>query len=476
MLFAAQASRNSPPRRTAVKSRPDAPVYDLRMADTHASLPSPDRVRALRERRHTITGTVPVRHSSERIWPYLTQVDLYNRASGASPVKYAIAPGEDGTTTFRAHARKAGATVSYVELPYEWHAPHFVHGELFFENGPFCYGRIRGEYDEEQHAVRYVFDYVPRRRFSIAGLLARLLLNKYLKIVRGIDAQLPDEGADPMGAAGFARRTEATLRGARDLARSWASLAPDPVIAETFAELVCTAPDPIVARLRPYVVARQLGTARDETLQFCFRAADAGFLKAQWDMVCPSCGGAKQRAASIAALGTQAHCEVCNIRWDRDLERNVEVSFQPSARIRTVDEREFCLQSPSHQRQILAQVNVMPRSSLRLALHLTPGHHRLRCIGRDGEMLFDSAYGRSRQEMHVDVTTSVPSRQVECGGVVDLVVANESDAWRTVRFERHAYREDAATAAEIAAMPGTRDRVGDVASLLATPAAETVRL
>ena len=42
---------------------------------------------------------------------------------------------------------------------------------------------------------------------------------------------------------------------------------------------------------------------------------------------------------------TQAHCEVCNIRWDCDLERNVEVSFRPSARIRTVDDREFCLQT-----------------------------------------------------------------------------------------------------------------------------------
>jgi hypothetical protein len=436
------------------------------MAGSAARLPSPDEVRALRASRRTLSATIPVRHAAADIYPYLTQVDLYNRATGGSAVEYEITPSADGPSVFRATARKAGAATRYVEMPYEWHEPQFVQGELFFENGPFRYGRIRGEYDEAQRAVRYIFDYVPRHRFSIAGLLARLLLHRYVKIVRGIDARLPDRVADPMGIAGFAQRTPDALHRAGDLARAWKPLAPDPVIADTLAELVLTAPDPMVARMRPFVVARQLGTARDETLQFCFRAADAGFLQAQWDLVCPSCGGAKRRASTVSQLGAQAHCEVCNIRYDADLQRNVEVSFRPAAHLRAIDDREYCLQSPSHQRQILAQVNVEPHSATRLTLHLVPGHYRLRALGREGETLFESAYGRARRELAVDLAAVPADGPVECGGVVDLALKNDSDHWRTVRFERHAYREDAATAADVAALADTRHRVADVAALL----------
>ncbi|HEX7708801.1 MAG TPA: DUF5939 domain-containing protein [Thermoanaerobaculia bacterium] len=434
-------------------------------------LPSPDEVRALRSARRTISATIPVRHSAAEIYPYLTQVDLYNRAAGSSPVTYDVTPSADGASLFRATARKAGVAMRYVELPYEWETPRFVHGELFFENGPFLYGRIRGEYDEALRAVRYIIDYVPRGRFSLAGLLARLLLRRFSAIVRGIDVRVPDRVHDPMAVAGFADRSPDQLRRAGELARAWSHLAPDPVVAETLADLVLTGPDRIIGRMRPYAVARQLGTERSETLQFCMRAAEAGFLEFQWDFVCPSCGGARRRARTIAELGEEAHCDVCNIRYAADLHRNVEVSFRPASSLRAIDAREFCIQSPSHQRLILAQVNVESRGTARLTLELTPGHYRLRTVGRDGEMLFDAVYGRPRQEVVADVTNNLDGSAVQCGATLDLVVKNDAQNWRTIRFEHHGYREDAATAADVAAMPELRHIVGDVADLLDQSAA-----
>lgn len=423
-------------------------------------LPSPADVLALRSARRRLEQVVPCRHSAEQLWPYITQVEEYNRASGASPVEYEILPTPESASIIRATSRKIGMAMRYQELPYEWQEPRFVHGELCFESGPFRYGRIRGEYLEDRAAVRYIVDYVPRQRFGIAGLLARHILKTFVAIVRGIDERLPETFADPIGVKGFEDRSAAALQRGRELADRWRHLAPDAVVADTVAEFIATAPDRFVGRMRPYALAQQLGTSRDETLLFCLRAARAGLLTPSWDLICPSCGGAKRRRRTLAELGDTAHCEVCNIRYDADLARNVELSFRPVAAVRALDEREYCLQSPSHQRLILVQVNIEPGATARLTLSLRPGHYRLRCIGREGEAMFDASYGRPRQTATIDVGGGVPRMDAACGSEVELFVKNGSAHWRTVRFERHGYREDAASAADVLASTQLRDTIG----------------
>jgi adenylate cyclase len=358
-----------------------------------------------------------------------------------------------------------GLSLRHQELPYEWLKPKFVQGEMIFESGPLLYGRIRAEYLEEQSAVRYTVDYVPRHRFGFGPLLARGILAKYAGILRGIDERLPPEIDDPLGAEGFADRSTAALQRSERLARQWHHLASDALLPESLAEFVATAPDRLVARIRPYAVAAQLGTARRDTLEFCLRAAREGFLELSWDLICPSCDGAKRRFPTLADLGSEAHCDVCNIRYDADVARNVEVSFRPTTEIRKLDDREFCIQSPSNQRRILAQLNVEPSTTKHLRLSLQPGHYRLRCIGREGELTFDSAYGRPRGEAVVQISARIEGASVQCGSELDLLLENESEAWRTIRFEHHGYREDSATAAEVVITPVYIENYGADSSL-----------
>ena len=241
-----------------------------------------------------VAAEVPCGHTADQLWPYFSQVDLFNRAGGSSAVEYEIIPSPGGASITWGTSRKLGVTMRYQELPYEWHAPRYVHAEMLFETGPFRYLRIRGEHLEGRQAVRYAVDYVPRRRLGIAGLVARMILRKFVAVFRGIDERLPKTFTDPLGAKGFEDRSAGALRRAAELAERWRHLAPDAVVSDTLAEFVATAPDPLVGRIRPYGIAQQLGTSRSETLQFCCRAARAGFLELRWDLICPSCGGAKR--------------------------------------------------------------------------------------------------------------------------------------------------------------------------------------
>ncbi|MEX0721262.1 MAG: DUF5939 domain-containing protein [Balneolaceae bacterium] len=431
----------------------------------HSNLLQSGEVRALRKESRRLEKTVHCRHSAEQLWPYFSQVDMYNKTGGSSAVEYEVIPNLESSSVVRGTSKKLGLTMRYKELPYEWVQPHFVHAEMFFEKGPFLYTRIRGEHLREEQGVCYSIDYVPRSRFGLGGLIARAILKKFVAVFEGIDERLPESFDDPLGAKGFEQRNKSTLKQANDLAERWQHLAEDAVVPDNLADFIATAPDTLVGRMRPYGLARQLGTTRSETLRFCCRAAKEGFLQKSWDLICPGCGGAKSRSNELSELGPEAHCEVCNIRYNTDIEKNVELSFRPEKKVRQLDEQEYCLQSPSHQLQILAQVNVEPGSEYRLPLSLQPGHYRLRCIGLTGEAHFDCAYGRQKQEITIPVGSEISHGEVECGSSIELIFKNDGPNWRTVRFEHHGYREDAATAAEVLKLPEFRGSFGDQVSL-----------
>ncbi len=431
----------------------------------HSNFLQPQAIRALREESRRLEKTVQCRHSAEQLWPYFSQVDMYNKAGGSSAVEYEVIPNLESASMIRGTSKKLGLTMRYNELPYEWVQPYFVHAEMFFEKGPFRYTRIRGEHLHKEQGVCYSIDYVPRRRFGLGGLVARAILKKFVAVFEDIDDRLPESFNDPLGAKGFEKRNKNTLRQANDLAERWRHLAEDAVVPEALADFIATAPDALVGRMRPYGLAHQLGTTRNETLRFCCRAAKEGFLQKSWDLICPSCGGAKSRSWDLSELGSEAHCDVCNIRYDADIEENVELSFRPEQNVRTLDDQEYCLQSPSHQLQILAQVNIEPGSEYRLPLSLQPGHYRLRCIGLNGEALFNCAYGSSKHEISISVGSKISESDIDCGSSLKLIFKNDGPNWRTVRFEHHGYREDAACAAEVLKMTEFRESFGEEISL-----------
>ncbi len=56
----------------------------------------------------------------------------------------------------------------------------------------------------------------------------------------------------------------------------------------------------------------------------CGRAADD-----EVDLLCTNCRGPKLSASALSELPRGAHCPSCNIDYDRDFEKNVELSFAP---------------------------------------------------------------------------------------------------------------------------------------------------
>ena len=54
----------------------------------------------------------------------------------------------------------------------------------------------------------------------------------------------------------------------------------------------------------------------------------------KWDLLCTNCRGPKLSAGALSELPRGAHCPSCNIDYDRDFEKNVELSFAPAPSVR----------------------------------------------------------------------------------------------------------------------------------------------
>ena len=92
------------------------------------------------------------------------------------------------------------------------------------------------------------------------------------------------------------------------------------------------------SRSRAHAAARpgaaMAARRRATVIETCLAAAREGLLTLRWDLICPRCRGAKVVATSLDQLPRGAHCPSCNIAFERDFSRNVEVTFDPAADIR----------------------------------------------------------------------------------------------------------------------------------------------
>ena len=113
-------------------------------------------------------------------------------------------------------------------------------------------------------------------------------------------------------------------------------------------------------------------------IELCLRAVRAGLVTLRWDILCPNCRGGPVGVPTLDQLPRGAHCPSCNIDYDRDFSRNVELIFRPVAAIRTLTEGEFCLFGPMSTPHVVLQQTLEPGETRDVEAALDPGDYRVR--------------------------------------------------------------------------------------------------
>ena len=324
----------------------------------------------------------------DRLWPVLADTDRFNEAMGLPAYTLEQTPQPNGTVVRRGRGKAAGFALEWEEKPYEWIAGRHFRQSRVFTKGPFR--RFGPVFDLKPDGkggshVTYALEWEPlslvgrafgARLAAQAGEAVGKRTLEAVAFVRGDysgDRLTPFELPPPELPHG-ARERAAAL--AREIDRSPYGNGLGPRLAEIV--LGSMAAD--VAHLKPKVLAGDLGVSPRAAIEACLAGVKAGLLTMKWGLLCPNCRGAKISVAALSELPRGAHCPSCNIDYDRDFEKNVELSFAPAPAIRTVADGGFCLSGPMATPHVAVQVLLDPGERRNVSVDLPPGSYRLRTL------------------------------------------------------------------------------------------------
>ena len=395
----------------------------------------------------------------EELWPVLADTNRFNEAMGLPPYALEETPQPNGTVLRRGKGRAAGFTLEWEEKPYEWIAGRHFRQARVFTKGPFR--RFGPVFDLEPapsesgnpnggSRVSYALEYEP---LTLMGRLfgARLaeqagaaVEKRILQAVSFAKGERPTffELPPPELPAGAAERAGA-MAGEIDRSPYGNGLG------ARLAALVQTGMATDLAPLKPKRLARELGVPPRVAVEACLAAVRAGLLTMKWDLLCTNCRGAKASAAALAELPRGAHCPSCNIDYDRDFEKNVELSFAPAPAVRPIMAGGFCLSGPMATPHVAVQLLLAPGERRDVAVDLPPGSYRLRTL-HPGKFV----------DVEYDGTSPFPGVRVTASGVeasAPSAFTNDAGFEVAALIEDRTWTRDALTAPEVISLQVFRD-------------------
>ncbi len=398
----------------------------------------------------------------ERLWPVLGDTDRLNRAQGLPPVTYHVLPRAQGGIDIEGEARVGIIRLRWLEHPFEWieGRKHWVVRE--YRRGPLreMRGGITLEDTEAGTRVQVRAELYPRGVLGwlVARVAAPRLGRDFEALCRAAARQIKAEQPVTLPGEAPADGDQIRARAIRVLARQALLAADDPLVLRLI-EFLAAAPDREVTRIRPLALARAWNAPGMDVLRTCLRATRAGLLELTWDVICPGCRGAKERATTLTALKTEGHCDTCQIRFDVNFDQAVEVSFRAHPQVRKAEDIRFCAFGPSNTPHVLAQIMLDAGARTEETLTLPEGRYRLRSPEVPAATWVDAVEegGAAAALFRLGAEGTATDSPLLARGVVTVTAENSTAAPGRLLLERADWAQDVATAAMVTTVQEFRD-------------------
>ncbi len=410
--------------------------------------------------------------SPEKLWPYTSHTDRVNHAMGLSSVDYVIQSDPVMGVSRIASTTVLGQRLQWREHPYEWIEGKRLSVLREFSVGPFEWFVNIVELQRRREGgstVRQTFRVKPRS--WLGKVLAKMQLgNKSRKsfgrVYADIDRFVQAEAAaaarqrvvtDPWGTQPqltTAERTRLTNR------LNALGLSPNAIV---LGELIEHGSELEIARIRPYEVADRFDLNRTEFMETCLRAAREGVLILLWDILCPSCRIPSDVVETLSALTSHGHCEACNIEFELDFSRSIEMIFRVHPEIRQAETRTYCVGGPGWSRHVVAQVRLARGERFVCEVELQPGSYTIRGPQLPFSVPFRVSQTGTQSRWEVPLSQAPPDSEPMHlrSGEQTIWLWNDSSRDLQIRIERMAARHDAVTAAAASSSALFRELYGD---------------
>ena len=298
------------------------------------------------------------------LWPVFSQTDWLNRSLGLPAVSYKTEPLAEGGSAIFGSAKIARFNLRWREWPFEWNEPdfHVVRREFF--SGPlreFLGGIEFLETPGGATRLRVHSRLTPRNlpgywlaRTVIAPKAAREMTRAVAHAKKFFEGNaqvpLPKLPVSPVNEIILHTRVEALRQTGTDAD-----------VIQRFTDWLRSAPDVELTHIRPRVLARTWKASTWETLRLMLLAAHGGLLQFRWEILCPNCRSARAPlTTSLAKIRREAHCDVCQIRFDAEFDKSVELKFTVHPSVRKISDQTFCLAGPGGKPHVLRQLLLQP--------------------------------------------------------------------------------------------------------------------
>lgn len=410
---------------------------------------------AIREasRKYQFQENIFLPHPPAEVWPYLARNNFLAREAGKSPTVFAGEKIHDGWKLMATSFRKMGIKVEAWELPWDWVENQFVRFEAISVRGPVKYFIISATLHPDDGGTRLQLEvrYLPRGPFLarfIVGDTFRKYRGLYSDIAKRIQSKLH---YDP---AYFYEKGDGKRREFDRLIKLYRDHGADDATALVLAEFVAYAPDVQVQKIRPKEISLKSRVHFSATTAFLLGATRAGLFDMHWEILCPACRAPNAESRSLSLLTGESHCEFCEIRYDADFDRNVEVCFSPHGSVRKVNPVMYCRGNPGQTPHIFAQLTLLPGEKLVILGGAPAGLYNL----RRGERSQVSGISIEKGGHHGNrINLSAATGGLILAADKDIVIHNDTGKVETIRIEHPSYNDLALTAFEVSTMQTFRD-------------------
>jgi len=327
-------------------------------------------------------AVIDVPFPPEKLWPILSKTDWLNRAIGLPPVRYNIIARGEGGSSVTAEANFLGLKMRWIEKPFEWLEPGFYSVRREFLSGPLLHARMGMFFEplgKSGSRIRSFSEITPR---NFPGtMLARYILNPkarrdIIAVVNHAVSYLKNEKSVELPKLPIGELNRPTFDSALERLRRATGESP---LAERLAGYLVDAPDVELSSIRPFALARLWDEDRWEMLRLMLHSTRAGLLNFSWEVLCPNCRSTNAETVSnLNQLKREAHCDVCQIRYDSEFDKSVELKFFVHPSIRKVSREIFCLGGPGRRAHIKGQILIPSGATRSWSLPKLDEPHRIR--------------------------------------------------------------------------------------------------
>jgi class 3 adenylate cyclase len=482
------APKQSPPRQAEeiaslpLVARNDQPSQEFNMTNaTYSSLARADEAaskretialrarnegKSMRAREYHYRWEWQLRSSPEALWPFVADTNRFNRDAGLPALEQLLGPGERLPNARRSlRLFRFGVPIEWEEEPFEWVYPYRYGVARRYSRGPVAEMRTLAEMTPQPGGgARLVYEVWARPKnllghLAIPAQIGILSARSFDKAFRRYDRLAAKDRPSSLDIA-VADRVIFAPGGRERLSAARAALLSQGAPADLLnllVELIETADDLALFRLRPYALADYWEKPRRAVLELCLWATRAGLLNFQWDVLCPLCRGAKESGDSLGQIQSRVHCGTCNIDFDVNFDRSVELVFRPNPAIRPAAASSFCVGGPLVTPHIVAQQLIHPGEQRGLPLTLAEGRYRVRALELRGGLSLAAARDGAPEAVVPARETGWPNDELRLSLAPVLHLENTTASDQLFVVERMAWSDQAATAAEVTTLQIFRD-------------------